>query len=132
MQTFLPYADFARSAQVLDRRRLGNQRVECLQLLRGNWPHHPAAKMWQGHRLQLVEYGLTVCREWISRGYRDTCYDKMLQLAGTIPASENTKPAWFGRPDFHLAHQSNLLRKKPEHYSQYFPGVPDNLPYLWF
>ena len=33
MQTFLPYPDFARSAQALDMRRLGKQRVEVLQIL---------------------------------------------------------------------------------------------------
>lgn len=34
MQTFLPYPDFIRSAQCLDNRRLGKQRVECLQILK--------------------------------------------------------------------------------------------------
>jgi hypothetical protein len=34
VQTFLPYADFAESARVLDRARLGKQRVEALQVLR--------------------------------------------------------------------------------------------------
>lgn len=34
MQTFLPYPDFRQSAKVLDRARLGKQRVECLQLAR--------------------------------------------------------------------------------------------------
>ena len=33
MQTFLPYADFPGSAKVLDRKRLGKQRVECCQIL---------------------------------------------------------------------------------------------------
>ena len=33
MQTFLPYADYAASAKVLDRMRLGKQRVETLQIL---------------------------------------------------------------------------------------------------
>ena len=32
MQTFLPYADFERTAAVLDVRRLGKQRVEVLQI----------------------------------------------------------------------------------------------------
>ena len=32
MQTFLPYASFEESAKVLDRQRLGKQRVECLQI----------------------------------------------------------------------------------------------------
>jgi hypothetical protein len=34
LQTFLPYPDFAASAQALDQRRLGKQRVEALQVLR--------------------------------------------------------------------------------------------------
>lgn len=34
MQTFLPLPDFQESARVLDRVRLGNQRVEALQMLR--------------------------------------------------------------------------------------------------
>ncbi|GAA3827626.1 pyrimidine dimer DNA glycosylase/endonuclease V [Nocardioides panacisoli] len=34
MQTFLPYADFARSARSLDPKRLGKQRVEALQVVR--------------------------------------------------------------------------------------------------
>lgn len=33
MQTFLPYPSFAQSARVLDRARLGKQRVETLQIL---------------------------------------------------------------------------------------------------
>jgi hypothetical protein len=47
MQTFLPYADFERSARSLDPRRLGKQRVECIQVVRGltvpgyGWRHHP-------------------------------------------------------------------------------------------
>lgn len=35
MQTFLPYADFERSARTLDLKRLGKQRVECIQVVRG-------------------------------------------------------------------------------------------------
>ena len=35
MQTFLPYPDFIASARVLDSKRLGKQRVEALQVLRG-------------------------------------------------------------------------------------------------
>ena len=35
MQTFLPYPEFARTAGCLDMRRLGQQRVEALQVLRG-------------------------------------------------------------------------------------------------
>lgn len=34
MQTFVPFPDFARSAAVLDDKRLGKQRVEVLQIVR--------------------------------------------------------------------------------------------------
>lgn len=37
MQTFLPYPDFKKSASVLDNKRLGKQRLECLQILRTLW-----------------------------------------------------------------------------------------------
>ncbi|MDT5035120.1 MAG: hypothetical protein QOE03_305, partial [Micromonosporaceae bacterium] len=55
VQTFLPYPEFATSARVLDQRRLGKQRVEAIQVLRGlivpgyGWRHHPAVKMWAGY-----------------------------------------------------------------------------------
>lgn len=54
MQTFLPYADFARSAQVLDRARLGKQRVETKQIMLAltteyyGWKYHPVTLMWSG------------------------------------------------------------------------------------
>ena len=58
MQTFLPYKDFSRSAKVLDRQRLGKQRVEGLQILQCllgigslRWKNHPAVKMWKGAEL---------------------------------------------------------------------------------
>ncbi|HEY9473227.1 MAG TPA: MSMEG_6728 family protein, partial [Mycobacteriales bacterium] len=64
MQTFLPYPGFTDCAGVLDQRRLGKQRVEALQVLRGltvpdyGWRHHPAVKMWAGYEEALVRYGL--------------------------------------------------------------------------
>ena len=55
MQTFLPYPDFLDSAQCLDYRRLGKQRVEAMQIHNivsgkrstGGWINHPAVKMSQ-------------------------------------------------------------------------------------
>jgi hypothetical protein len=40
-------------------------------------------------------------------------------------------PPWFGDDRFHAAHRSNLLRKSPEHYRQYWPTEPDDLEYVW-
>lgn len=138
MQTFLPYADYAESAAVLDYRRLGKQRVETYQLLRAlngetrGWVNHPAARMWDGYEYQLAVYGLTVTREWIRRGYKDTMLERFEQLVELYRDSNNlTVPAWLGTPAFHLSHQSNLVRKLPEFYKPLFPDVPDNLEYVW-
>jgi len=49
---------------------------------------------------------------------------KQLAEAGDLPS-------WLGDPDVHRSHQSALLRKDPDHYRDLFPGVPDDLPYVW-
>ena len=147
MQTFLPYADFERSARVLDSKRLGKQRVECLQVLRGltvptyGWRHHPAVKMWRGHLEALGRYGFTCCDVWTESGFGDTCAASIgaeLAAAGvdvvrTQPdlAEAGGLPGWLGDEAFHVSHQSALLRKDPEHYGPLFPDVPDDLPYVW-
>lgn len=128
MQTFLPYADFLRTAEVLDYRRLGKQRVEALQLLRGQWESHPASKMWQGYEFHLSVYAEVMCREWISRGYKDTCLEKI--LAERQKFSDTGQPHWFGDDSFHRAHRSNLLRKQPLYYQKFF-DEPLDLPYVW-
>ena len=147
MQTFLPYADFARTAEVLDRTRLGKQRVECIQIVRAltiptyGWRHHPAALMWRGHLEALGAYSFAITDEWIRQGYADTCAATIAtDLAAADVTATRTQselaaagelPSWLGNPDFHLAHPSALVRKDPEHYGRLFPGVPDDLPYVW-
>jgi hypothetical protein len=49
----------------------------------------------------------------------------------TIGIHTYQKPPWLGNEDFHRSHRSNLLRKYPEHYRQFWPDEPDNLPYFW-
>jgi hypothetical protein len=146
MQTFLPYEDFLQSAAVLDYRRLGKQRVETWQILRAlngetrGWANHPASKMWRGHELLLVEYGIIICREWIRRGYKDTMLSRFEDLSDLSDLSTSQRfsevalerrPEWLGNPEFHLSHQSNLVRKDPEYYEPIFPGVPSDMEYLW-
>jgi hypothetical protein len=147
MQTFLPYADFERSARTLDPKRLGKQRVEVLQILRAltwtgyGWASHPAVLMWKGHEEALARYGFTCCEVWTGLGFGDTCAATMtedLRAAGIeqVPTQEaldavGTLPAWLGDEALHRSHQSALLRKDPEHYGPLFPGVPDDLPYVW-
>lgn len=138
MQTFLPYPDFTQSAQCLDMRRLGKQRVEAKQIYLAltqpgyRWQNHPAVKMWRGQAQALALYGHIVCIEWLNRGYRDTLSAFFMECLqkGTFDEKEK-RPSWFGNPDFHRSHQSNLLRKDFSHYHQFFPDVPTNLPYIW-
>lgn len=131
MNTFLPYPDFARSAAVLDRQRLGKQRVEVLALLRGKWRHHPAARMWRGHELSLARFGLAVCEEWRRRGYRDSVADKIREEIRLQGWGDTGLPPWFGDPAFHRAHRSYLKRRAPHYYGPRFPDVPDDLPVVW-
>lgn len=134
MQTFLPYPDFAASAKALDNKRLGKQRVETLQLLKSltlpdyGWKNHPASKMWRGYEQSLVDYGRAVCIEWIRRGYKDTCLEKISEFAEARVVTP--MPTWL-TDELCRSHQSNLVRKDPDHYRPLFPQVPDNLPYVW-
>ncbi|WP_046471138.1 MSMEG_6728 family protein [Allosalinactinospora lopnorensis] len=148
MQTFLPYPDFTATAYVLDARRLGKQRVEALQVLRAltvagyGWRGHPAAGMWLGYEEALARYGLTVCDVWRSAGRADTCAATIradLEAATRVTAVRSQEemaeagelPPWLGDQEFHRSHQSALLRKDPGYYGRFFPGVPDDLPYVW-
>jgi len=160
VQTFLPFASFKRSAECLDMKRLGKQRVECLQVLnvfagvRDGWGNHPITRMWSGYETALLAYTLTVCDTWTGRGYRDTVHGKVLQLAQPLSApggldldgvwrlpdelhtvrglaAEGMLPPWFGWRAFHESHRSNLIRKDAEHYRPYFPDTPPDLEYVW-
>lgn len=140
MQTFLPYPSFTASAEALDYRRLGKQRVETFQLLRAltvpghGFRHHPAAKMWDGHLPALASYGLVMTDAWIAQGRADTVRAKILPFAPEvdgIPQEDLDLPPWLGDPALHLSHQSNLIRKDAEFYRPMFGDVPDDLPYVW-
>jgi pyrimidine dimer DNA glycosylase len=147
MQTFLPYADFERTARALDVKRLGKQRVECIQVLRGltrsdyGWRHHPAVLMWSGFEEALGRYALTMCEVWRERGFGDTCAatittdlrDARVSVVRTQAelAEADALPSWLGDPAFHRSHQSALVRKDPDHYRPLFPDVPDDLEYVW-
>jgi hypothetical protein len=138
MQTFLPYDSFVQSAQVLDNKRLGKQRVETLQILhalsgkKSGWINHPAVKMWKGYEEALRLYGIAICSEWKLRGFKDTCLEKISAIISPPTDPRTIRiPWWLGNTDFHTSHKSNLMRKFPEHYTKYWCNIPNNLPYIW-
>lgn len=130
MQTFLPLPDMAESVKVLDNKRLGKQRVEALQILNSlsgksrGWRNHPAVRMWEGHEHALSQYHNLCIEEWVYRGF----HNSMQRLE--VPA-EFSMPDWFGIPEFHASHRSNLLRKDPGFYGWFGWEESDDMPYYW-
>lgn len=161
MQTFLPYEDYAKSAAVLDRMRLGKQRVETFQVLQTllgvklvakdsqnndvpeaqwfivqndgkGWLNHPVVKMWKGHELELLKYQKAICNEWTSRGYKDSCLRKSEKLIELYGGElKEGKPSWIGKESVHESHRSNLIRKDDVHYGAIWPKLTSDLEYEW-
>src|SRR3990167_2418942 len=123
MQTFLPYPNLQASAQALDTRRLGKQRIEAwtiLQVLLGKsksnaWRNHPAVLMWYNHEQVLTMYGIAICEEWKNRGKSDTYLTRFYKLNQELPPT--CFPKWFGSEEFHASHRSALMQKNPNYYS---------------
>lgn len=133
MQTFLPYPDFKQTAECLDVRRLGKQRVEAWQIYQCligksslRWQNHPAVRMWKEAETGLLMYGYIICDKWLKRGYKDNLREKFLDELGKttsfdIKVENNKKvgvifknirfPFWLGNMEFHASHRSNLLKK---------------------
>jgi hypothetical protein len=132
MQTFLPYPNIEKSMKSLDSRRLGKQRVEAFQILNiilgrtksKGWRNHPAVKMWAKNPNALKLYLNEAIKEWVRRGYNNTM--KFENIRGKV-----VFPGWFRKRSFHSSHRSNLLRKNPEHYSQFGWSENPDKPYVW-
>ena len=148
MQTFLPYADFERSARALDLKRLGKQRVEVIQIVRAltvpgyAWKTHPAVLMWQGYEEALGRYGLVMCDVWVERGFGDTCAATIVADLATYGISPirseqalreaGAMPPWDVDGDPVLeSHRSALVRKDPDLYGPIFPEADPEVPYVW-
>lgn len=135
MQTFVPVPDFVASAEFLDYRRLGKQRVETMQIINAivlnrqhGWRNHPATKMWMNNVNGLSAYGVAICEEWIRRGFKDTCLGKIKNL---VEPDFTDLPVWWGDDRVHSSHRANLLRKYPEHYREFGWTEDPTMEYFW-
>lgn len=118
------------SVAVLDRQRLGKQRLECRQIISaiqngGGWRNHPAVKMWRHHQRALMLYHDVCIREWVRRGYKN----EMLEFG--LPLDTIIMPPWLGDPAFHAAHRASLLAKDPHHYGQFGWAEEAMVAYRW-
>lgn len=136
MQTFAPYSDLQKIAKCLDYRRLGKQRVETFQILdvlfgkSTGWANHPAVKQWRGYEGFLCQYGLAICDEWISRGYKDTMRPRIAAYAEQCP-SQVIAPPWWGLEVYHSSHRQTLLSKNFDWYKQFGWTEQPKYEYYW-
>lgn len=133
MQTFLPYADFKKSAQVLDSKRLNKQILEGYQILkvlhnddpRAAWRNHPAVKMWRGYENELYRYILHMVWEARERGIKtDKNEANLLELVVRHSMFwKQIVPAWYQDKAtisrLTESHRANLYRKDPEFYMDF-------------
>lgn len=137
VNTFLPYADFEKTAKTLDYKRLGKQRVEAHQIINiiqfpdryKGWKSHPAVLMWKSYLPYLKQYYNAIVKEWIKQGYNNN----MTLFPDVELKTTKSPPWWLGFRPFHLSHRASLLRKDRKHYSKYF-SIPDAYlqhSYVW-
>lgn len=133
MITFLPYPSVPKALEVLDRQRLGRQRLEAWQIydaitnpssIYANAVRGPAVRMWIGHERLLAIYYNECLMEWARRGYVN---DKLQRLC--LPKLQRM-PDWWGGP-IHASHRANLLRKLPEWYCRFGWREEPSDKYFW-
>ena len=158
MQTFIIRHGFTATAKELDDKRLNKQALEGWQILmnllaldpEGNhrepkgWSNHPAVKMWRGHEFALAMYVVSMCDEWINRGYKTVIRQKVedtMQHAKNLGKTiGGTEPSWYTNMTTLTAitssHRAALLNKNYNWYRQFhwpedngYP--PDTYEYVW-
>ncbi len=141
IRTWLPSSTFATSATVLhddEVYRVRQHALFILEVLAGHnqhMRHNPSVTMWRGSELMLVSYGVTMCREWRTRGHDDKLEQRIYAFGQEAldqnvftPEANGNKPWWLGNDGFHLSHQSNLIALRPDFYKKVWPDVPADLP----
>lgn len=141
---FVIVPDIYKTAELLDNKRLGKQRVEAKQIIdilenydntrtfAKGWSNHPATKSWIGFTNHLKVYYNIICREWIKRGFTQnmSLYSIDESLFNIIPTTfdgisinfdktlinQYSFPVWFSFYPFYMSHQAALCRKDPLHY----------------
>ena len=163
MNTFLVDFVLVQNFQYLDNKRLGKQRVECRQILNTlegkskGWRHHPAVLMWAGHEDLLRLYMDYCIHEWVRRGFKngmalnyewerperykqvnDTHTGMIIGHWLSCKSGPFQPPKWWGDSRVLISHRANLLRKDPDHYSQFkwqalyaHPETWKMMPYYW-
>ena len=146
MQTFLPFADFKKSAAVLDNKRLLKQLLEGRQIYKilatnqcsGGWVNHPAVRMWRNYDMAFYTYLVAIRDECDKRGIKwDKNWSAIEQLhENNWHRGDNiVMPPWIGDERIHQSHRNNLYRKDPEYYAEFvndgFISCCPDCSYVW-
>lgn len=137
MQTFLPLPNYRATAQCLDYRRLGKQRIEAKMLLHlltdsktkntSPWRNHPIVEMWEGYEYSLCIYGMIMCEEWIDRKYKDNT----LPWFQDMHAKLIDQPLQYFSKELRSSHRAALLKKDYNHYIQMKWKEIPVINYVW-
>ena len=142
MQTFLPYADFDKSAQCLDTKRLVKQIVECQQILNAlllpeakGWKNHPAVTQWKGYEVSLVRYMASVTGAYFKRFPKkrgeNKSWNYVVNNFYDVVTGSGANPPWLGNEELHASHRANLLRKDPTFYGTFGWTEEPREGYIW-
>lgn len=134
MNTFLPEADFAESAAILDSLRLNKQIVETKQILDAingaeAWAHHPIVTMWRNYVPALLYYGLTMAVEFDRRAGYQHKFQPLFEHQ--LLAADIVLPCWLCTLVTD-SHKAALVYKRPAHYRRFYPDIPPALDYVWW
>ena len=123
MQVFMPYADYQKSLESLDTKRLVKQGLEASQLLdimfniptksgklRKGWMNHPALIAWAATPGALVEYLIYNSLEMKNRDCKTDYIDTKLSEYKKYTTSLSS-PVWLGDEEIHSSHRARLLQK---------------------
>jgi hypothetical protein len=121
MQVFLPSPDYYESLFLLDKKRLGKQRVEAKQLIdtildrpmangkpRKGWYNHPAAVMYRQYIDSLIHYYNMSLAAFVLTGG----VNKKLEHEPYVRDTYNhSLPWWLGVKEIHASHRGRLKFK---------------------
>lgn len=161
MQTFLVYKDFVESAKVLDNRRLGNQRNECMVMLKalrqGQYCMYDlAGKKYlygnvvsaEGYQIRTTPYYKhTATQMWVKYPAALISYGMAICTEWTNRGYKDTctekisqyyevfqvyeTPRWLGDERLHSSHRAALLAKNYNWYSQFGWAEVPEINYFW-
>ncbi len=136
VNTFIPFKSISKTMKVLDRQRLGKQRLECKQIIevienkRTGYKNHPIVCMWKDNVDGLKYYYNKCIDEWVNRGYKNNMEKYEIEYKN----KKDIMPWWIYNKQVRMSHQASLLRKNYEYYKDKFPKFDENYMlcgYIW-